>query len=366
MRRNQPSRKPTATLTVLKQSETNGSLPLTGKSRLFRPTARALGSERLTTMWELPFPLFPEQASSIAGWVDGVYFYSLALTVFFSVLIALLLLVLSITYRRGSKADRSNAVDHSTTIEIIWTGIPLVLAMVLFFASTYVFYRMYQYPADASEIYVLGRQWLWETQHPEGRREINVLHVPVGKPIKLVLTSVDVIHSFYIPAFRLKQDVVPGRYSTMWFEPTKAGTYHLFCAEYCGTLHSAMIGKVVVMEPAAFEEWLGSGTVKESMATEGQKLFTQYGCSGCHGVNSSVRAPLLNGVYGHSVPLASGEVVTADERYIRDSILLPKTQVVAGFEPVMPTFDGHITEGDLLKIIAYIKSIGTVERVENR
>ena len=201
MRRNQPSRKPTATLTVLKQSETNGSLPLTGKSRLFRPTARALGSERLTTMWELPFPLFPEQASSIAGWVDGVYFYSLALTVFFSVLIALLLLVLSITYRRGSKADRSNAVDHSTTIEIIWTGIPLVLAMVLFFASTYVFYRMYQYPADASEIYVLGRQWMWETQHPEGRREINVLHVPVGKPIKLVLTSVDVIHSFYIRLF---------------------------------------------------------------------------------------------------------------------------------------------------------------------
>lgn len=307
-------------------------------------------------MWD--FPLFPEQASSLAGWVDGVFFYGLAITVFFTTLICVLILFFAVKYRRGSSADRSNPQTHNTTIEVVWIGIPLMLCMVLFFASTYVFYNLYQYPKDASEIYVLGKQWMWELQHPEGRREINTLHVPVGRPVKLTMTSQDVIHSFFIPAFRIKQDVVPGRYSSMWFKPTKTGTYHLFCAEYCGTLHSGMIGKVIVMEPAAFEEWLGAGAVKESMAEEGKRLFTQYGCNGCHGLNATVRAPMLNGVFGHAVPLESGEVVIADERYIRDSILLPRSQVAAGYDPVMPTFEGHINEGDLLKIISYIKSIG--------
>ncbi|MFO0953856.1 MAG: cupredoxin domain-containing protein [Isosphaeraceae bacterium] len=202
---------------------------------------------------------------------------------------------------------------------------------------------------------------MWETQHPEGRREINTLHVPVGRPVRLTMTSVDVIHSFYVPAFRVKQDAVPGRYSTMWFEANKTGTYHLFCAEYCGTLHSAMIGKIVVMEPADYQSWLAEGTGSPSMAAEGARLFTRYGCNGCHGKNATVRAPLLDGVFGHAVPLQDGRVVTADERYIRDSILLPKNEVVAGYDPVMPTFEGQIGEGDLLKIIAYIRSIGNVE-----
>ncbi len=311
-------------------------------------------------MWD--FPLFPEQASTLAGWVDGVFFYGLAITVFFTALICFLILFFAIKYRRGSPANRANPVTHSTPLEVFWIGIPLALALVLFFASTYVYYHLCQYPADASEIYVLGKQWMWEIQHPEGRREINTLHVPVGRPIRLTMTSQDVIHSFFVPAFRVKQDVVPGRYSSLWFEATKAGTYHLFCAEYCGTLHSGMIGQVVVMEPSEFQEWLQAGAEKESMAAEGERLFRQYGCSGCHGANSSVRAPLLDGVYGHSVALQSGAVVTADERYIRDSILLPRSQIVAGYEPVMPTFDGHINEGDLLKIIAYIKSIGNTGR----
>jgi cytochrome c oxidase subunit II len=307
-------------------------------------------------MWD--FPLFPEQASTLAGWVDGVFFYALAITLFFTMLICVLILFFAIKYRRGSRADRSDPKTHNTTIEVIWIGIPLALALVLFFASTYLFYRMYQYPKDASEIYVLGKQWMWEIQHPEGRREINALHVPVGRPVRLTMTSQDVIHSFYIPAFRIKQDVIPGRYTSMWFQPTRTGVYHLFCAEYCGTLHSGMIGQVVVMEPSEYQEWFQSALAGESMAAEGERLFTRYGCNGCHGRNATVRAPLLNGVYGNAVPLSTGTVVTADERYVRDSILLPRSQVVAGYDPVMPTFEGHVNEGDLLKIISYIKSIG--------
>lgn len=307
-------------------------------------------------MWTIP--LFPERASTLAGWVDGVYFYWLAITVFFTALICALIVFFSIKYRRGSLADRSNPVTHSTILEVTWIGIPLTLAMVMFCVSTYVYYQMYQYPKDATEIYVMGRQWMWEINHPEGRREINTLHVPVGKPIRLTMTSVDVIHSFFVPAFRVKQDVVPGRYTSMWFQATKTGTFHLFCTEYCGTLHSAMIGKVVVMEPGEYQEWLASGSSSRSMAEEGRRLFSQYGCSGCHAVNASVRAPLLDGVYGGAVPLSDGTVVTADERYVRDSILLPASQVVAGYQPVMPTYAGHVEEGDLLKLIAYVKSIG--------
>ena len=312
-------------------------------------------------MWD--FPLFPEQASTLAGWVDGVYFYELAITAFFTALICVLILFFAVKYRRGSRASRSNPVTHNTALEVFWMGVPLLLALIMFVVGTYVYFNLYDYPPDASEIYVLGRQWMWETQHPEGRREINALHVPVGRPIRLTMTSQDVIHSFYIPAFRVKQVVLPGRYTSMWFQATKPGTYHLFCAEYCGTLHSGMIGNVVVMEPSEFEEWLSSGAVKESMAAEGERLFRQYGCSGCHGPNATVRAPLLDGVFGHAVPLSTGVVVTADERYVRDSILLPKSQVVAGYEPVMPTFEGHMSEGDILKIIAYVKSIGNTERL---
>ena len=307
------------------------------------------------------FTLLPERASTLAGWVDGVFYYTLAITVFFTVLICFLILFFAIKYRRGSHANRSNPVTHSTPLEIFWIGVPLAMMMVLFFASTYVYYYMYQYPGNAMEVYVLGRQWMWEMQYPEGRREINMLHVPVGRPVRLTMTSVDVIHDVFLPAFRIKQDVVPGKYSTLWFEATKPGTYRLFCAEYCGTLHSSMIGKVVVMEPAEYQAWLQGGSVTESMSSEGAKLFTRYGCNGCHGKNATVRAPMLDGVYGHPVPLSTGEVVTADEAYIRDSILLPRSKVVAGYEPVMPTYEGHIDEGDLLKLISYIKSIGNVE-----
>jgi cytochrome c oxidase subunit II len=312
-------------------------------------------------MMDFSFRLFPESASTLSGWVDAVFLYETVVLVFFTSLICFLILFFAIKYRRGSRADRSNPVSHNTPLEIFWIGVPVTIVVGLFFFGAYVFNKLYQYPKDATEIYVLGRQWMWEMNYPGGQREINTLHVPLGKPVRLTMTSVDVIHDVYIPAFRIKQDVVPGRYTTLWFEATKPGTYHLFCAEFCGTLHSSMIGKVVVLEPTAYQDWLASGEVKESMAVEGAKLFTRFGCNGCHGVNSTIRAPLLDGVYGSAVPLAGGKVVKADERYIRDSILLPRSEVVAGYEPVMPTFEGHIEEGDLLKLISYIKSIGNGE-----
>jgi cytochrome c oxidase subunit II len=313
-------------------------------------------------MWD--FPLFPESATAIARRVDAVYFFELAVCVFFTLLICVLILYYAIKYRKGSQASRANAVTHNLTLEVLWIAIPLAIALMIFAAATVVFFEMYRFPPDAPEVYVLGRQWMWEVRHPGGKREINELHIPVGQPVKLLMTSQDVIHSFYVPAFRVKQDVIPGRYTSMWFQPNRVGKYHLFCAEYCGTKHSGMIGWVVVMEPSEYQHWLESGTTEAPMAASGAQLFKSYGCSGCHGVNSTVRAPLLDGVYGHPVPLEGGSVITADEKYIRDSILLPMSQVVAGYKPVMPTYQGRISEDDLLKIITYIKGLGRNERVE--
>jgi cytochrome c oxidase subunit 2 len=234
----------------------------------------------------------------------------------------------------------------------------------MFIWATIIFYRIYEPPPDAMEVYVVGKQWMWYVQHSEGRAEINELHVPLGQAIKLTMTSQDVIHSFYIPAFRMKQDVLPSRYTTMWFRPTKVGRYHLFCAEYCGTNHSGMVGWVEVMEPSEFERWLTRSGAGPSMADQGEKLFVQYHCAGCHRGSQVVNAPRLEGVYGRPVPIQRGNDVTftlADDRYIRDSILEPKKEVVAGYQPLMPSFKDRIGEPDLLKIIAYIKSIGVKE-----
>lgn len=313
-------------------------------------------------MWD--FPLFPRQASSIAPRVDRLYFVLISVWLFFTLLICVLILYFAIKYRRNSVADRSRAPTHNLPLELAWIGIPLVLAMGLFVWGTNEYFRLYDPPGDASEVAVVAKQWMWYLQHPEGRREINELHVPLNRPIRLTMISQDVIHSFYVPDFRIKQDVLPGRYTSAWFQPTRVGRFHLFCAEYCGTNHSAMIGWVTVMEPADFESWLAAGNASVSMATAGAALFRQFGCSGCHSPNATVRAPMLEGVYGRPVPLQSGEIVKADDRYIRDSILMPKAQIVAGFEPVMPTFEGQIKEDELLQLIAYIKSLGRDGRAE--
>jgi cytochrome c oxidase subunit 2 len=313
-------------------------------------------------MWD--FPLFPDAATELAHRVDMVYFGELGVCFFFTILIAFLIVFFAVKYRKGSSANREGAVSHYLPIEVFWVVIPLAISMVIFAAGTVVFFEIYHYPKDAAEVYANGRQWMWEIRHPGGKREINELHIPVNKPVKMLMTSQDVIHDFYVPAFRVKQDVVPGRYSSLWFEPNKVGTYDLFCAEYCGTRHSGMIGHVYVMEPSEYQRWLQSGTTTQTLAAAGAQLFKSYGCSGCHGPNSVVRAPLLDGVYGHTVPLEGEKTVFADEKYIRDSILLPFSQVAAGYKPVMPTFQGRISEDELLKIIAYVKSLGKNERVE--
>jgi cytochrome c oxidase subunit 2 len=220
------------------------------------------------------------------------------------------------------------------------------------------YFRERRVPKDAMELNVIGKQWMWKIQHPEGNREINEIHVPAGRMVKLTLASQDVIHSFFLPVFRIKRDAIPGYYTSEWFRPTKVGTFHLFCAEFCGTHHSGMIGKVVVMEPAAYQEWLAAGRPQSTLAQAGERRFRELGCSGCHMGSSVVRAPPLQGLYGKPVPLQDGKIVTGDEGYIRDSILLPNSQITAGYQPLMPSYQGRVTEEELLELIAYIKSLG--------
>ena len=303
-------------------------------------------------------PLFPEQASTFAGRVDALYYYLLSVSGFFILLIFALIFLFAIKYRRRSEDEQPPPILGSIPLEVAWIAIPFILVMVMFGWGASLYFTAFSPPADALEIFVVGKQWMWKVQHPEGRREINELHVPIGYPVKLTMTSQDVIHSFYVPAFRIKMDAVPGRYTSTWFQASKTGTFHLFCAEYCGTAHAGMVGQVVVMKPSEYEQWLRTGAPEEPLAAAGERLFQQLGCSGCHSPNSIVRAPPLEGIYGKPVPLQSGHVVTADESYIRDSILLPQKDVVAGYAPVMPTFQGRISEEELMQIIAYIRSLG--------
>ena len=316
-------------------------------------------------MWN--FSLFPDRASTIAKHIDALYFFELGIAGFFTAMIFVLVVTLAARYRQKSTADRLNPPTSYKTLEIIWIGVPLLLGLIMFTWGAILFYEIYDPPVDALEVYVVGKQWMWHAQHSEGRAEINELHIPLGRPIKLTMTSQDVIHSFFVPAFRVKQDVLPGRYTTMWFEPAKIGRYHLFCAEYCGTNHATMGGWVYVMEPVEFEQWLSQAGTGASMAEQGERLFVQYHCAGCHRGSQIVHAPKLEGVFGRPVPVQQGNEVRftlADYRYIRDSILRPKSEVVAGYEPVMPSFEGQINEPDLLKIIAYIKSIGAKEATQ--
>lgn len=313
-------------------------------------------------MWN--FPLIPEQASSNAQRVDALCLFELGVVIFFSALICILIVAFAIRYRRGSRVNRSQPPLASTKMETAWVIIPLIISVVMYTWATLVFFDLYEPPGDAFEIAVVAKQWMWYLQHPEGRAEINELHIPLGQAVKLTMTSQDVIHSFFVPAFRVKQDVLPNRYTSLWFRPTRAGRYHLFCAEYCGTNHSQMVGWVQVMEPADYERWLMEAGPGPSQAEEGERLFVQHYCAGCHLGSQIVHAPRLEGVYGHPVPIQKGQdvsFVTADDRYIRDSILIPKQEVVAGYEPVMPSYKGRISEPDLLKILAYIKSLAHKE-----
>jgi len=300
--------------------------------------------------------LFPEQASEIARESDWLFWALTALSALVCVLVFAPLVWFAIKYRRGRKVNRDFNEGNTWKIEVTWTLIPLFLTMGIFAWSAEVFFRMENPPPGALEVNVVGKQWMWKLQHAEGAREINELHIPRGKPVKLTMTSQDVIHDFFVPAFRTKQDVVPGRYTTEWFTPTKVGRYHIFCAQYCGTSHAAMIGTVYVMEPHDYERWLVQGS-PEPLAKQGEALFHSLGCSGCHGPTSKIHAPPLEGVYGHLVPLETKEFVLADDRYVRDSILLPASQIAAGYQNLMPSFTGHISEEEIMEIIAYLKSI---------
>ena len=316
-------------------------------------------------MWD--FPLHPARASSLATSVDILFYSWLALAGLVTFAIALLIVWFAVKYRHGSRANRDMASGaelrrQSHRIEIAWIVTPLVLFAVMFAWAADLYYVHAAPPANATEVYVVGKQWMWKLEHAGGRREIDELHVPAGRPIKLIMTSQDVIHSFFMPVFRIKQDVLPGRYTMLWFTATRPGDYHVFCSQYCGTDHARMIGHVVVMEPADFARWLATGNGSQSMAQEGAARFRQYGCSGCHGASASVHAPKLEGLFGRRVQLSDGSSVVADERYLHDSVMLPRKDVVAGYEPIMPSFQGQIAEDDLLDIIEYIKSLKDAER----
>ena len=304
------------------------------------------------------FPFFPHEASAHAAQVDAIYFFMVSVTAFFSLLIAGLLVFFAIKYHRRHDDEVGAAIHGSLALELLWTVIPFFITMVMFGWGAKVFFDAYRPPKGAMEIYIVGKQWMWKAQHMGGQKEINELHVPVGRAVKLTMGSEDVLHSFFIPAFRVKADVIPGRYNVLWFTPTKPGRYHLFCAEYCGTKHSGMIGWIEVMEPTDFQAWLGGGRASDSPAAAGEKLFQDLVCISCHRDDAQARGPQLKGLFGHTVRLQGGATAVADEAYIRESIVNPQAKIVDGFLPIMPTFQGLVSEEQLLQLIAYVRSLG--------
>jgi cytochrome c oxidase subunit II len=302
------------------------------------------------------FPLWPVRASTGAGNVDALFVFLLLLTGFVCIAIFIFIVFFALKYRTraGHKAEQ---IEGSIPLEVTWSVVPLGIFMVIFLWGAVIYFQERTPPRGADEVYVVAKQWMWKLEHEQGQKEINELHVPVGRDVKLIMTSQDVIHSFYVPAFRIKQDVVPGRYTTAWFRATRPGVYHLFCAEYCGTAHSGMIGQVVVLEPAQYQAWLSGGATFGSLAANGESLFQQLGCPTCHRFDIQGRGPNLRGIFDRPVQLEDGRSVVADENYIRESILSPSAKIVSGFKPIMPTFQGLVSEEQLTALVAYIKSL---------
>ncbi|MBA3531496.1 MAG: cytochrome c oxidase subunit II [Ardenticatenales bacterium] len=299
-------------------------------------------------------PFFPEQASTHAGRIDLLFLFLLVLTIFFTALVAVGIVYFAVRYRRRHADEIPPQTTGNTRIEVGGMVGLLGLSMVAFFWGAWLFVDLQQPPANTLEIYVIAKKWMWKYEYADGQQSINDLYVPVGQPVKLTMTSQDVIHSYFVPAFRVKQDVLPGRYTTLWFEATETGTYHLFCAEYCGTNHSRMVGSVIVMEPAEYEQWLAGGS---GASADGEELFTSLGCASCHQTSGQGPGPSLVGVFGETVTLQGGETIEADATYIRTSILDPTAHVVEGFEPIMPTYEGQVTEEQLLRLLNYIQSL---------
>jgi cytochrome c oxidase subunit 2 len=301
------------------------------------------------------FPLWPERASTIAGSVDALYIFLLIVSLLMCTLIFTMILVFAARYRKrpGLVAEQ---IDGSEALEITWSVIPLGVFMMIFVWGAWVYFQERTPPPGTLDVYAVGKQWMWKFEHIEGQSEINTLHVPVGRDVKMIMTSQDVIHSFFVPGFRIKQDVLPGRYTIAWFRATKPGTYHLYCAEYCGTQHSTMGGYIVVMEPAEYQTWLNGGA-SLPLPVAGKELFSSLGCATCHRFDVQGRGPMLANLYNKKVLLEDGRQVTADDDYLRESILNPGAKVVSGFKPIMPTFQGLVTEEQLNALVAYIKSL---------
>jgi cytochrome c oxidase subunit 2 len=302
-------------------------------------------------------PLFPEQASTMAPAVDNLYFGIVAVTAFFAVVVAIAVVWFAIKYRTDDPTKVGERIHGSLALEIGWSVIPFVIAMGIFGWATSVYFDIVRPPDQALEIYAVGKRWMWKFQHIGGQAEINELHVPVGRPVTITFTSEDVLHDLYIPAFRTKADAIPGRYSTIWFEATQTGEFHLFCAEYCGTNHSGMIGRVVVMEPAEYQQWLAGGGSDLPLEARGEQLFEELACNTCHLDNGSGRGPSLEAVFGSQVALTNGATVNVDESYLRESILRPQAKLVQGYGPVMPTFQGLVNEEGVMALIEYVKSL---------
>jgi cytochrome c oxidase subunit 2 len=302
-------------------------------------------------------PLWPKDAGATAALVDRIAIGELILVCLILAFVFGLMLLFCVRYRQGSAADRGNRSGKSWHWEIGWITATLVAFLALFVWGADAYVYLYTPPKSDLELFVVGKQWMWKIQHPGGQREIDELHLPVDKSVRVVLASEDVIHSFYVPAFRTKHDAVPGQFETFWFKPTEIGRFALECSEYCGTQHARMTGTVIVLKDGDYARWLADQGVSQSLAQQGAALFRSHGCSGCHDAGSTVHAPPLAGLYGGLVHLQDGRVVRADERYIHDCILEPLTQVVAGYPPVMPSFAGQLGEDELVALVAYIQSL---------
>jgi len=313
--------------------------------------------------WLTNSALFPREASTIAPYADALYFFLLLITIVGLALVTALVFGFSIRYRKD-RSPVATQVEGSTLLEATWTIIPLALFLICFVWGALLYFRIYNPPTNAMNIYVVGKQWMWKAEHPGGQHEINNLHVPTGVPIQLTMISQDVFHSFSIPDFRVKREVIPGRYSTVWFEATTPGTYHIFCTQYCGTKHSGMIGEVTVLTPEDYKKWTEGSTSGMSLAQNGERLFASMGCNACHTGNAAARGPSLAGVYGSKLRLANGSEVLVNEAYIRDAILNPSQHVTAGYAPIMPTYQGQISEEGLIDLVEYLKTLKTNYRVQ--
>ena len=313
--------------------------------------------------WLTASALFPREASTIAPYMDALYFFLLAMTIVGLLLVGTLLAFFSIRYRK----ERNPVAEHiegSTLLEATWTIIPLAIFLVCFVWGALLYFRIYSPPVNAMNIYVVGKQWMWKAEHPGGQHEINALHVPIGKPVQLTMISQDVFHSFSIPDFRVKREVIPGRYSTVWFEATTPGTYHIFCTQYCGTQHSGMIGEVTALTPEDYQKWTQESTSGMSLAQNGERLFASMGCNACHSGTAAARGPNLAGVYGSKLQLTNGFEVLVNDAYLRDAILNPSQHVTAGFAPIMPTYQGQISEDGLIDLVEFVKNMPTNYRVQ--